>query len=279
MIEEYLIEGESVGLFAPFIPQRLIQEIEQEKVFAVGAYDSWENEVVGVILFREMDGWMELVWVKFSEMYQTSEDARLFVKNRLDRAKSAGILTGAFIDYVDEEEAEETAWIFDALGFRKDVVPNDVYELTVADVKNTEILHRPTVSGVRSLASLNDENRKKIAKTITADERAIPLEYPVNWDRYDDRISVAYMDQTDPKGLLLLEWKDDMLVFSCAWAAEPKVLVLMLISALKEAEQTGTQDFKIIIPVLDKQTADLVEKLVPTAVCREKIERSLSFSV
>ena len=68
-------------------------------------------------------------------------------------------------------------------------------------------------------------------------------------------------------------------MFSCAWAAEPKVLVLMLISALQETEQTKKEDTQIIIPVLDKQTAGLVKKLVPKATCRDKIERSLGFGI
>ena len=279
MIQEYLIEKGTFGPFAELIPERYVAAIESEEVFAVGAYDTWEDEVVGVTLFRQMKGWMELVWVKFSKIYRHSEDALSLVRNRLDQAKQAGMLLGAFIDYADEEEEAELSWVFDELGFRRDVISNDVYEMTVADIRGTEILHRPAAKSVRALSSLSEEVRKKIAKTIIADERAIPLGQPVTWSQYDDRISVAYMDGTDPKGLLLFEWQGDMLVFSCAWAAEPKVLVMMLISALREVEQTREEDTPIIIPVLDKQTAGLVKKLVPTAACREMIERSLSFGV
>lgn len=279
MIQEYLIEKGAFGPFAELIPERYVVAIESEEVFAVGAYDTWEDEVVGVTLFRQMKGWMELVWVKFSKIYRHSEDALSLVRNRLDQAKQAGMLLGAFIDYADEEEEAELSWIFDELGFRRDVISNDVYEMTVADIKDTEILHRPATKSVHVLSSLSEDARKKIAKSIVADERAIPLGQPVNWSQYDDRISVAYMDDTDPKGLLLFEWQGDMLVFSCAWATEPKVLVLMLISALREVEQTREEDTLIIIPALDKQTAGLVKKLVPKATYREMIERSLSFGV
>lgn len=279
MIREYLIERESIGMFAPLIPERYVASIQSEELVGVGLYDPLEDELAGVAVFREMNGWMEFVWVKFSEAYQESEDAMGLIKNCLDRAKRAGMLVGAYIDFTDEMEAKETEWMFDALGFRKDVVSNDVYELTVADVRDTVILHQPSSKHVRALGTLNEEKRKKIAKAIIADKRPIPLEQPVNWSQYDERVSVAYMDGTDPKGLLLFEWQEDMLVFSCAWAAEPKVLVLMLISALQETEQTKKEDTQIIIPVLDKQTAGLVKKLVPKATCRDKIERSLGFGI
>lgn len=55
------------------------------------------------------------------------------------------------------------------------------------------------------------------------------------------------------------------------------VLVHMLIRVLAQAEQTLDGETKILIPVLDPQTEGLVKKLVPTATCRKKIQRSLSF--
>lgn len=277
MIQEYLLQGDTLGAFAPLIPEVYLEDIKNNEIFAVGAVDTWEYEVVGVVLCRDISGWMELVWINFSENYENSEDAMSFLRRRLEKAEKAGVLKGAFIDYKDEESAEKYAWMLRAMGFCDYQVSNDVFELTKADVREIEILHRPVSKQVKRLGALNEEKRKKIAKAIVADERAIPFPHPVDWSVYDEDISVAYMDGTDPKGLLLFSWTDDMLVFSCAWALEPKVLVLMLVAALAAFEKKADEDVRLLIPVLDAQTKGLVEKLVPGARMREMLEQRLYF--
>ena len=277
MIQEYFIGQQVPNVFAPLIPFRYVREIEQGELIAVGAYDDWEDEAVGVILFRQQEGWMELVWLNFSEYYRETEDALRFVERRVERTKQAGMLNGVFIDFADEQEEEPVAWILQTLGFRKDLVSNRVYELTLEHVKDTTILHRQTSKNVRSLHAINEEKRKKLVKTILADERAVPLTTPVDWSQYDENISVIYMNGIEPEGVLLFERQENDLVFSCAWAVEPKELVSMLVSALAQAEQLLPADAAVLIPVIDRRVAELVEKLVPVASCRMINEWSLGF--
>lgn len=279
MIQEYFIGQQVPNVFAPLIPFRYVREIEQGELIAVGAYDDWEDEAVGVILFRQQEGWMELVWLNFSEYYRETEDALRFVERRVERTKQAGMLNGVFIDFADEQEEEPVAWILQTLGFRKDLVSNRVYELTLEHVKDTTILHRQTSKNVRSLHAINEEKRKKLVKTILADGRAVPLTTPLDWSQYDENISVIYMNGIEPEGVLLFERQENDLVFSCAWAVEPKELVSMLVSALAQAEQLLPADAAVLIPVIDRRVAELVEKLVPVASCRMINEWSLGFRI
>lgn len=279
MIQEYLIEQQIPSVFAPMIPLHYAQLVERDELLAVGAYDTWEDEAVGVILFRRQEGWMELVWLHISENYRESEDALQFVARRLEQARSAGMLNGAFIDFADEEEAGPYEWILRTLGFREDLVSTQVYELTLADVRQTDILHRKAEKHVRSLGATNEEARKKLAKEIMADERAVPLAMPVDWSRYEQSISAVYMNETVPEGVLLFERQGKDLVFSCAWTVEPKKLIAMLVSALAKAEQELPEDTSILIPVLEQRVAELVERLVPNAVCRKIHEWSLGFQI
>ena len=277
MIQEYFIGQQVPDVFAPLIPFRYVREIEQGELMAVGAYDSWEDEAVGVILFRQQEGWMELVWLNFSEYYRETEDALRFVERRVERTKQAGMLNGVFIDFADEQEEEPVAWILQTLGFRKDLVSNRVYELTLEHVKDTAILHRQTSRNVRSLHAINEEKRKKLVKTVLADERAVPLTVPVDWSQYDENISVVYMNGNEPEGVLLFERQENDLIFSCAWAVDPKELAGMLVSALAQAEQLLPADAVVLIPVIDRRVGELVEKLVPLASCRMINEWSLGF--
>lgn len=153
MIEEYLIGQQIPGIFVPLIPLHYAQMVEQGELMAVGAYDTWEDEAVGVLLFRQQEGWMELVWLNFSENYRESE------------------------------------------------------------------------------------------------------------------------------GALLFERQENDLIFSCAWAAEPKKMMAMLVSALAQAERELPEDTTILIPVLGHRVAELVERLVPTAACRMIDEWSLGFRI
>ena len=279
MIQEYFIGQQVPNVFAPLIPFRYVREIEQGELMAVGAYDNWEDEAVGVILFRQQEGWMELVWLNFSEYYRETEDALRFVERRVERTKQAGMLNGVFIDFADEQEEEPVAWILQTLGFRKDLVSNRVYELTLEHVKDTAILHRQTSRNVRSLHAINEEKRKKLVKTILADGRAVPLATPVDWSQYDENISVVYMNGIEPEGVLLFERQENDLIFSCAWAVDPKELAGMLVSALAQAEQLLPADAVVLIPVIDRRVGELVEKLVPVASCRKIDEWSLGFRI
>ena len=222
---------------------------------------------------------MELVWLNFSEYYRETEDALRFVERRVERTKQAGMLNGVFIDFADEQEAEPVAWILQTLGFRKDLVSNRVYELTLEHVKDTAILHRQTSRNVRSLHAINEEKRKKLVKTILADGRAVPLATPVDWSQYDENISVVYMNGIEPEGVLLFERQENDLIFSCAWAVDPKELAGMLVSALAQAEQLLPADAVVLIPVIDRRVAELVEKIVPVASCRKINEWSLGFRI
>ena len=269
MIEEYLIGQQIPGIFVPLIPLHYAQMVEQGELLAVGAYDTWEDEAVGVLLFRQQEGWMELVWLNFSENYRESEDALQFVARRLEQAKKAGVLIGAFIDFADAQEAEPYVWMLRTLGFRKDSVSTHVYELTLTDVKDTPVLHRQASKNVRSLGAVGEEVRRKLLKAVTADARAIPLEMPVDWS--------LYINGTVPEGALLFERQEKDLIFSCAWASEPKKMMAMLAFALAQAEQELPEDTTILIPVLGDRMAELVERLVPTAACRMIDEWSLGF--
>lgn len=277
MIEEYLIEQQIPGIFVPLIPLHYAQMVEQGELLAVGAYDTWEDEAVGVLLFRQQIGWMELVWLRISENYRESEDALQFVAHRLEQAKKAGVLNGAFIDFADAQEAEPYVWMLRTLGFRKDSVSTHVYELTLADVKNTDVLHKQVSKNVRSLGATGEETRRKLVKAVVADVRAVPLEMPVDWSRYDGAISVVSMNGAVPDGVLLFERQEKDLIFSCAWASEPKKMMAMLVSALAQAERELPEDTTILIPVLGQRMAELVERLVPTAACRMIDEWSLGF--
>lgn len=277
MIEEYLIGQQIPGIFVPLIPLHYAQMVERGELLAVGAYDTWEDEAVGVLLFRQQEGWMELVWLNFSENYRESEDALQFVARRLEQAKKAGVLIGAFIDFADAQEAEPYVWMLRTLGFRKDSVSTHVYELTLADVKNTDVLHKQVSKNVRSLGAVGEEVRRKLVKAVTADARAIPLAMPVDWSLYDEAVSVVYINGTVPEGTLLFERQEKDLIFSCAWASEPKKMMAMLASALAQAERELPEDTTILIPVLGDRMAELVERLVPTAACRMIDEWSLGF--
>ena len=156
MIQEYLLQGDTLGAFAPLIPEVYLEDIKNNEIFAVGAVDTWEYEVVGVVLCRDISGWMELVWINFSENYENSEDAINFLRRRLEKAEKAGVLMGAFIDYKDEESAEKYAWMLRAMGFRDYQVSNDVFELAKADVRENEILHRPVSKQVKRLGALDE---------------------------------------------------------------------------------------------------------------------------
>lgn len=278
MIQDYWIEQQVPAEFAPLIPLRYAKGIEAGDFLAVGAYDSWDDEPVGVIVFREQEGWMELVWLHISDAYRESEDALRFVQRRLEATEKAGMLNGAFIDFADEQEEEPMAWLLQTLGFRKDIVSNQVYELTLADVKDTEALHRQPSKNVRSLHTINEEFRRKLVKAVLVDERPVPLATPVDWSAFDENISVVYMNETEPQGMLLFECREKDLIFSCAWASDPKDLVSMLVVALQQAEQRLTEDTAILIPVLSDRVAGIVEKLVPTATCRSIHEWSLGFT-
>ena len=127
--------------------------------------------------------------------------------------------------------------------------------------------------------AVDREKRKRLVKAILADERAVPLTTPVDWSQYDENISVVYMNGIEPEGVLLFERQENDLIFSCAWAVEPRELVSMLVSALTQAEQLLPADAVVLIPVIDRRVAELVEKLVPVASCRKINEWSLGFRI
>ncbi|MBO5247441.1 MAG: hypothetical protein J6B28_09310 [Eubacterium sp.] len=278
MIEEYLINEENCHVFSGCIPQMLADEIVAGELIGIGAYDTWEEEVVGVILMRDVENWLELVWICFSDNYIDSEDAYQMLYKRLRRVKKAGKLQGAFIDFVDDEKEQELAWIFDLIGFRTLKGVDDIWHLKIGDLKNNELLHRKCDRYVHSLQSMDADTRKKIQKSIRLEARAMPLPQTLNWSNYDEEISVVYVENKKPIGMLLFQWMEEEIYFSFAWSNDPKILVMMLAAALQTAEEKASEDTIICIPILDSPLAKLIKKIVPQAQCGELTRREIRFS-
>ncbi len=277
MIIESFMDHQVASPFSPLLTEGIAKQIEQGKLLAVGAYDTWDDIPVALMAFREQKGWMELVWLRVAEDYLDSEDAYAFVEHRLEQAKNAGLLQGAFIDFMNETEEEPHEQLLRFFGFHRDMVSSGVYEIRLSDLEGVEELQKQPSKNVRQLSKASDELRRKMAKTLSANPHPIPIEHPIDWSLYDDSISVIYMDETMPKGMLLFERTEDALIFSCAWATDPRQLMGMLTGAFFRAKQTLAPDMQIWIPVVNRRMEQLVKHLLPTAKCGNIIEWSLPF--
>lgn len=96
-MEPYLITPESLNVLDTLIPEEYQKEIVEGSLFGIVMEDRvHDHEIAAVVLLRERNGWMEIVWICLTEPYRgmnvTKEVIEACVKMARENGKAWGYL-------------------------------------------------------------------------------------------------------------------------------------------------------------------------------------------
>jgi GNAT superfamily N-acetyltransferase len=276
---EVPITQENLPFVQHLIPEEFQQELREETLVGVIGVDTdHDNEPAVVLLCRVRYGWMEIVWLCSSEDYRGAHYGEELLEYRLGRAKKGGKLWGAFADLPNDSYRQRVAEIFTRLGFTLEEREEPVYTVSLEACRQSEVLHRSfAASSIVPISQADDYLKKTVVSQIRLDSRPVPLPNPMDWERYDQELSVIAMAQSQPSGLLLVSRDGEDFVLKFAWSQDSRSILAMLSYALSAAEKTASPDAQVLIAAITESAEKLVRAIFPSAQPLETTQAKLSF--
>ncbi len=271
MINELLIDGNNMEVFSKLIPKQYQNEIEKDRITALGFIDDEAmagERIVGVVLVRRFDRWIEIEYMSQSDMHPGEFYATEIIEALIERLRTstvdyAGIFTRI---YPNETEKYE---LFDSVGFDFCKATDGIYEFNFDMVDMESLLGTVKIANkCLKLRDAGSELMSEVERMLRVDPRALPLAFPIATDEYDQDMSMIYKDENSC-GILLCSIHDDYMMIDTLVSQGPKSTGALLGALYMYYEKNYDHGMTISIPVINQEAKMLVKHIVPDAQQKE----------
>ncbi len=267
-MQEILLTSENIWFFGDLIPNLLQDDVKKGNLVGVGTVDLdyGENMAVSALLFREHHGWLDLVWIATKPEYQDRGEAQWLLDRRIAGARGTGHLWGVKMDIPEGEASGALKHMLKNRGFQFSKVDLPTYVITVDALRGHEILDwRKAGTKIVPLIQMSAELRDQVVHTMRKREEVLPITYPIDWKRYDDKLSAMCLCEGKIGGLLLATRTEQSITLDFVWARY-KTAVMMLSYASKWALTIESPETEIVIPTVTEMSAKMVRRAFPDVV-------------
>ncbi len=276
MWQEYDITENDIELFRNLIPDYCIEPLKDGSLsgFAVINRDSGTRALVGVVLYRFINGSVEIEWVCPTEDYDLPDYGADMVRMVVNKARILGDIRSVYARF---REGGQMAEYFPESEYTLRTETTGVFRFRLSDVRELDNNHGGDRQ--KNCVPLSDADSKLINSIISGianEPQIMPLSHPVKWYTYEQAVSAIYRRESEAEGLILVEKKEDELVLSFLYSKNPVAGMMLLKHAFKIATERYGQDREVACPVLNDLSERLVKKIVPgnkppEVICAEVI--------
>ncbi len=254
------------------IPENYLRQIRLGELYAGVVCDlvGDEERTAAVYVMGQHRDWLEIAWVHFGDpgaLPVVRADLLRYII-RVERQQIKDELTGVFFeehsDEIDDPDQLRHILMLAGLDGRESL--DYIYTFSLGQVQEREFLAKAAKAmDVMRLCDAPEELLESVDNMIQADERPTPVGLFVDWEDYLQEESLICVKNGQPRGALLLSIKGEYVVIECAFVADKMALSVMLGNVLPMLEDKYGQEQKMLVPIVLKKTAEIVERLVPGA--------------
>ncbi len=253
MWQDFDIAEEDIEMYGDLIPEYCIKPLKNGDIMGLAVIntDSEANPLVGIVLYRYTDEYVEIEWVSQTDAYPLPDhgaDMVRLVKNKaringgyrgiIGRFKKGDIMEGYFPEYE----------------FRRKTGPGRAFSFRLNDVENlTEKENKDGFDNCVPLCKATENEKHNILSRIEKEDQPVPISAPVNWNSYEQDISALYIDGKQAEGIVLGREAGDALEISLLYSVKPAAAIVLLSYAFNTALKKYGKDQEIICPVLSKE--------------------------
>ncbi len=264
-MDELILTRKTMPAFAHLIPPTLQEDVLHEDLVGVGMYDAEYRQSMGVILCREWNDWMEIVWIAVDPRYSGIAIGSAMLRNRILDARYRGAVQGVFAE-LPQGADDRLKRLFLTQNFAEQTVETDSYATTLSALEDVAPLWRaPDAQNVRPLRKTEGAQRSELTGLIRLDSRAVPLPDPMHWDDYDGDMSAVYLTDGKVSGLLLVSTAENRIALPLLWATSSHAILPLLSHAARTAKTRFSPETRLWIATVNKGGEQLVRKLLPFA--------------
>lgn len=284
-MEPYLITPESLAVLGALIPEEYQEEIVTGDLIGIVMEDlGHDHEIAAVVLLRERNGWMEIVWICLAEAYRGIHFVEDVIRYCVETARKNEKVWGVFANLPAGGRLEEVmreAFRFEGFSFVS--VDHHCYTTTFGAIRKQphfeRLLQGKTAKNTVFLENTDELLRKRLAAVVQESVEPVPIVLPIDFSRYDQRLSCIHrQDATTPDAFLFFTWQQDHLTVECMWAENPKVLSALLGSVVRKSQEFCTDDTQIVVPTVTERSSELARKLLPDATPLQGVQARLLFT-
>ena len=266
MIISRIIDKKVLADFGGLIPEFYHEGIAAGEIFAIASYDGSvaEDNLMGVTVMGVSGQWAQIMWYDLTAEYDTPWYLSDLIKARVTDAALGGQAEGIYA-VLSGPDREEKARVFARNGFEIVESVSNVLEFELGKINREKLPRLKNGSDYSSLKDADNKTLRILSNHMANDERNIPVEIPVLWERYDQKLSLIRTEDNEPVGAALVTRKKDEAVIELVYEKEPRGFLHMISALVEHAGKELEDTTRIIVPVLDERLFDVLKVLAPDA--------------
>ncbi len=263
MFFETLIDKSSLNRYTAFIPKIYRESLKNDELRGTAVYNDYADpkHFVGVVLFRELFMWQQIVWVGLSARYPFAEYASDLITMRSEAACASGSLYGTYASFGPDETDTESR--FDKAGFLVTQKIGNTYEFTLDQVVTGSSISRSNLREAKAFSLLEAEEIDKLSELLN--ESTDPIPKPIKLDEIEDNVSAVVIKDGEVKSYVLCRYSNQALTILGVHAAEPKDIDILFTHIYFTSARKYGRELRILVPTVDDALTELVKKFAPEA--------------
>ncbi len=263
MFFETLIERNDLNRYTAFIPGIYREALYDGEIRATAVYNDIADpgHLVGVVLFRELYKWQQIIRIGLSSRYPFDEYASDIITMRTEAVRTAGHLSGTFASYPAGDEKSEKR--FKKAGFSTRMGKGDSYIFTIYEVETGQHITRANLREAKAFSLLDKSEMEDFAGLIA--EGLAPLPRPLKLESVEDSISCVVERDGRINSFILCRYEDGALIVMCMHAGDPKDVDILFTHLYFNAARKYGKELRIVIPAAEEELCELAKRFAPGA--------------
>lgn len=253
MLHELLIDKDNTRSFETLIPSMYVEDLKNERIYGVATFDGRiePESLVGVVLVRVRFQWQEIVWVALTEKYSDCEYAADIIRNRAEDARDKGFLLGTYSEFPAQEVLRRE--YFDCAGFSYEIIPSHTFSVYTHVLKRRPAkLSKADMTHCFTLEEITASQKEELDQKLSKATLPTPLEVPVDWDSYDPKASVLYVENGSIVSAILICKNSDFYSIEGIYGNDPKTFEVLFMYLRLISRKVMDDRPYLIIPSIDQ---------------------------
>ena len=262
MYNDFVMSQEDIEQFKALIPDYCVGLLKGGSLYGLVVIneESSAAPVVGIVLYRFVQDFIEVEWVELTEEYDLPDYGADMVVRLLNKARVMGGVRGVRARFREDDRMAE---FFPEYEFERSSETGGVYRFILSDVSSLNgVSVKELDDSCISLAKADNKAKNGILNVLLSYEEALPISSPVVWDSSEQDCSYIFVKNNEAQGVVLVEKKAEELTLSFLFSSNNMATMTLLKKAFQTAKEKYGESFAVACPVVNEVSKGLVEKIV-----------------
>lgn len=279
-MQGFWITKETLPVLDDLIPEKYQRQLLAEEAEGLVFLDDWwDNKLIGVVILREQNGWVELAWLCLDRLYRGSDYAVQILEYCKKMLGTGRAFSGMFAEF--SEESDYLREIFEDVGFSFKQITYECYETTLSALQSQPLFQPDrlahTAQGNICLGAMDKGMTQRLQSSLKKISE-LPLPAMPELSKYDNDVSFVHYDQKQQlDAIIFIAAYAEHLAIECAWTVNPAAFLSALQSAQKAAAEKYPPDMRVTIPTITETSAKLAKKLIGSKETYQILQASIQF--